>query len=293
MPKRNIPLGIFCAVMIIFIWSGFMVFSRAGVTSNLHAYDIAALRFMVAGTLVLPFCKAWWPSHLPLKAKLLMASCGPGAIYTIIMYFGLVEASAAYGGVFSNGSLPIFTMLLVFFISGEKPFRNQLIAIVIIIFGGLLLAFSGMKTGGDNVLLGITLFLISSAVMSAYIFGVRQWGVTPRQALALVTMPSAVLFLPIWYFFLPSGIAETEQSIVIFQALFQGLGPGFFAVILFALAAMHLGPTLTAGFSSVVPATAALLAIPVLGEIPNTLEWVGIGVVTLGLALLIFSKKTA
>ena len=293
MPKRNIPLGIFCAIMIIFIWSGFMVFSRAGVTSNLHAYDVAALRFMVAGALVLPFCKAWWPSHLPLKAKLLMACCGPGAIYTIIMYFGLVEASAAYGGVFSNGSLPIFTMLLVFFISGEKPFRNQLIAIIIIVFGGLLLAFSGMKTGGNNVLLGITLFLISSAVMSVYIFGVRQWGVTPRQALALVTMPSAALFLPIWYFFLPSRIAETEQSIVIFQALFQGLGPGFFAVILFALAAMHLGPTLTAGFSSVVPATAALLAIPVLGEIPNTLEWVGIGIVTLGLALLIFSKKTA
>ena len=291
--ERNIPLGIFSAIIIIFIWSGFMVFSRAGVTSNLLAYDIAALRFMVAGTIVLPFCWAWWPSHLPLKAKLLMATCGPGAVYTMIMYFGLTEASAAYGGVFSNGSLPIFTMLLVFFVTGEKPFRNQLIAIAIIIFGGILLATSGVKTGGNNVALGIVLFLLASAVMSVYIFGVRQWGVTPRQALALVTMPSAIIYLPIWYFFLPSGMAETEQSIIIFQALFQGLGPGFFAVILFALAAMHLGATMTAGFSAVVPATAALLAIPILGEIPNTMEWVAIGIVTVGLALLIMSKKPA
>jgi drug/metabolite transporter (DMT)-like permease len=270
-----------------------MVFSRAGVTSNLLAYDIAALRFMVAGTIVLPFCWAWWPSHLPLKAKLLMASCGPGAVYTMIMYFGLTEASAAYGGVFSNGSLPIFTMLLVFIVTGDKPFRNQLIAIAIIIFGGILLAASGVKTGGNNVVLGIVLFLLASAVMSVYIFGVRQWGVTPRQALALVTMPSALIYLPIWYFFLPSGMAETEQSIIIFQAFFQGFGPGFFAVILFALAAMHLGATMTAGFSAVVPATAALLAIPILGEIPNTMEWIAIGIVTVGLGLLIMSKKPA
>lgn len=292
MSKPNIPLGIFSAVIIIFIWSGFMVFSRAGVNSNLHAYDIAALRFMVAGALVLPFCKAWWPSHLPFKAKFLMAACGPGSIYTMIMYFGLTEASAAYGGVFSNGSLPIFTLLLVFFVSGEKPVRNQLIAIVTIISGSLLLAVSGMNTAGNNVLLGIVLFLVASALMSVYIFGVRLWGVTPRQALALVTMPSAVLFLPTWYCFLPSRIAETEISIVVFQALFQGLGPGFLAVILFALAAMHLGPTLTAGFSAVVPATAALMAIPVLNETPNTLEWVGIGIVTLGLGLLVLSKRT-
>jgi len=293
MSKPNIPLGIFSAIIIIFIWSGFIVFSRAGVTSNLQAYDIAALRFMVAGCLVLPFFKAWWPSHLPFKAKLLMASCGPGAIYTLIMYFGLTQASAAYGGVFSNGSLPIFTLLIVFFVSGEKPQRNQLIAIAVIIFGGLLLAFSGLESGGNNIMLGVVLFLIASAVMSVYIVGVRHWGVTPRQALALVTMPSALIFLPLWYFFLPSGIANTEISIVLFQAVFQGLGPGFLAVILFALAAMHLGPTLTAGFSAVVPAMAALLAIPVLGEVPSPLEWVGIGLVTVGLSLLIVSKKSA
>ena len=58
------------------------------------------------------------------------------------------------------------------------------------------------------------------------------------------------------------------------------------AVILFAVAAAHLGPTPTAGFSASVPATAALLAIPVLGELPGPLEWVGIGTVSAGLALL-------
>ena len=285
--KPNLPLGIFSAVIIIFIWSGFIVFSRAGVSTSLTAFDIAALRFMVAGSLVLPFCVQWWPGHLPLKAKILMSTCGPGAVYSMIMYSGLNEASAAYGGVFSNGSLPIFTLLLVFFVTGEKPHRNQLLGISIIVLGAVLLGLRGMESGGDNVMLGIILFLISSAVMSVYIFGVRRWGVTPRQALALVTMPSALVFLPVWYFFLPSGLVEAEMSTIIFQALFQGLGPGFLAVILFALAAMHLGPTLTAGFSAVVPAMAALLAIPVLGEVPGMVQWLGILLVSIGLGVMV------
>ena len=285
--KPNLPLGIVSAIIIIFIWSGFLVFSRSGVNTNLTAYDIAALRFMVAGAMVLPFCKAWWPGHLPLKAKVLMSLCGPGAVYSMIMYRGLSEASAAYGGVFSNGSMPIFTLLLVYLIAGEKPHRNQLLGIVMIVCGGLLLGVRGMMAGGDNVVMGILMFLTASAVLSIYVFGVKRWGVTPRQALALVTLPSALLYLPVWYFLLPSGLAETETSTAVFQALFQGLGPGFLAVIFFAIAAVNLGPTITAGFSAVIPATAALLAIPVLGEIPTLTEWIGIVIVSLGLGVMI------
>ncbi len=105
-----------------------------------------------------------------------------------------------------------------------------------------------------------------------------------------MNVPNAIVFLPIWYFLLPSGVADTEFTTIVFQALFQGIGPGFLAVILFALAAFHLGPTPTAGFSAVVPATAALLAIPVLGEVPSALEWVGIATVTLGLGLMMRSR---
>lgn len=61
-------------------------------------------------------------------------------------------------------------------------------------------------------------------------------------------------------------------------------------MVCFALAAQHLGPTHTAGFSAAVPATAALLAIPVLSEIPGPLEWAGIALVTLGLLMLVRAR---
>jgi drug/metabolite transporter (DMT)-like permease len=284
-------LGLASAAGVIFIWSGFIVFSRAGVTTSLTAYDITALRFMVGGGLVLPFLLSWWPRHLPLRDQIMMSICGPGALYTILMYLGLTDSSAAWGGVFANGSLPVFTTLLGVLVSRDFPGRKQLLAIGVIVAGGVTLGYPQMVAGGQDVLSAIVLFLSASAVLSVYIFGIRRCQLTPRQALALVNLPNAVIFLPLWFFFLPSGLADTEMSTILFQALFQGIGPGFLAVILTAMTAIHLGPTLTAGFSAVVPATAALLAIPVLYEYPTGIEWIGIAVVTAGLVVLVVGRK--
>lgn len=291
MQQSNFLLGLASAIGIIFIWSGFIVFSRAGVTTGLTAYDISALRYSVAGLLVLPFLCKWWPSHLPLRAKIIMSLTGPGVIYSLLMYLGLTEASAAYAGVFANGSLPIFTTLIALFLTRELPTLQQLIAIAVIVTGAILLGFREMTSGGTDVFTGIVLFLSSSLILSVYFFGVKHWQLKPRQALALINVPNAVVFLPIWYFFLPSGLADADTSTVVFQALFQGIGPGFLAVIMTALAVTHLGSTPTAGFAASVPATAALLAIPVLSEVPTNVEWLGICVVTLGLAILLIRRS--
>lgn len=289
MAQPKVLLGIASALAVVSIWSGFLVFSRVGVVTSLTAFDITGLRFAVAGALVLPFVRTWWPQHLPLKAKLIIALSGPGAVYSVLMIFGLNHSSAAYGGVFANGSLPIFTIILGA-LAGQHPSRNQLLATAIIVSGSVLLSYRGMATDGVGAIVGIALFLSASLLLSIYIISLRRWMLTPRQALALVNLPNALIFLPVWILLLPSGLAEAPLSSTLFQALFQGIGPGFLAVIFFALATTHLGPTATAGFSAIVPATAALLAMPVLHEIPTTMEWAGIVTVTVGLTLFIIRR---
>lgn len=285
-PETSLKIGVLSAIGTLAIWAGFVVASRAGVTSALLPYDVAALRFIVAGAVVLPFAYAWWPRHLPIFAQIVMALTGPGAIYSLLMYAGLVNASAAFGGVFANGSLPIFTMLLLLVLNGERPGPARLFAVAVIMLGGGLLSYSGLRQGGADVLTGIAFFLAASATLSFYLIGFRRWGVTPRQALVVVNLPSAALYLPIWWLFLPSKMADADMGVIVFQALFQGLGPAFAAVIMIALTARHLGSTPTAGVAAAVPAMAAILAVPALGEIPTPVEWVGIGVVTFGLLLL-------
>jgi drug/metabolite transporter (DMT)-like permease len=280
-------LGLLCALGFFCVWTGFIVYSRAGMLSGLTPFDVAALRFTVAGVLVLPFVVAWWPRHLPPVAMVVMALFGPGAIYAVLTFLGLSQSSAAYAGVFSNGSLPVFTMLLAYCFTRELPSRHQGIAVTILVVGAVLVGWQGIWQGGDNVATAIVLFLCASGVLSFYVFGVKHWRLAPREALALVTLPNTLVYLPLWYAYLPSGMADTDWQIILVQGIFQGLGPGFLAVIMFAIAATNLGTTPTAGFAAAVPASATLLAIPVLGEWPAGLEWVGIGVVTIGLVLLL------
>lgn len=290
MSAPDIRTGLLAAIGVLFVWSGFIVFARAGVLAGLTPSDIVAMRFMVAGTLTLPFAIAWWPRQLPIGAQALLALVGPGAIYSSMMFTGLAQSSAAYGGVFSNGSLPIFMMLIVLVVTGARPGGKDLISAAVIISGGVMVAWRGLMAGADNVAVGIALFIGASALMSCYIFAIRHWQVTPRQVLAIVNIPNALIFLPIWWFALPSTMADADWEIVVAQMAFQGIGPGFLALIMFAMVAYHLGPTPTAAVSATVPATAALLAIPVLGEIPTPLEWAGIATVTVGLALAVIKR---
>ncbi|MEL6999541.1 MAG: DMT family transporter [Pseudomonadota bacterium] len=290
MAEPNLKTGLLAAAAILVIWSGFIVFSRAGVLSGLTPYDVAALRFLVAGTLTVPFAYAWWPRHLSLRVQVLIALAGPGAIYSVMLFKGLENASAAYGGIFANGALPLFTMLIALIVTGIRPTAIQLLGAMVIVLGGVMVAWRGLTAGGADVMLGIGLFVGASSLIATYIYMLKHCNVTPKQALALVNIPNALLYLPVWLLFLPSALAEVPIETVLAQAAFQGLGPGFLAVMIFALMAFHLGATPTAAVSATVPAAAALLAVPVLGEIPTPLEWTGIAVVSIGLWVMIRSR---
>ncbi|MEM7212368.1 MAG: EamA family transporter, partial [Pseudomonadota bacterium] len=84
MPQPNLTTGLLSAVAILIIWSGFIVFSRAGILAGLTPFDIAGLRFIVAGFLILPFAIRWWPRHLPIRTQILMSAVGPGMANSLL-----------------------------------------------------------------------------------------------------------------------------------------------------------------------------------------------------------------
>jgi drug/metabolite transporter (DMT)-like permease len=66
------------------------------------------------------------------------------------------------------------------------------------------------------------------------------------------------------------------------QATLQGLMSGVVAVILYGIAIQRLGVAGGSAFIALVPAGAALLAIPMLGEYPTASDVIGMAITAMG-----------
>jgi drug/metabolite transporter (DMT)-like permease len=95
------------------IWANWSVVTRLTVTTSLDAGDIAALRFGVAGVLLLPVVmrrglaldRLGW-----LGLTVLIA--GQGAPYVLVAAEGLRFAPARDGGALNPGCMPLFVALI-------------------------------------------------------------------------------------------------------------------------------------------------------------------------------------
>ena len=77
MVQSNPLTGLSNPIAAIFIWLGFIVFSRHRVTSSLTAYDVMGVRFMALDLTLLLFAWAWCSRNMPVKAVIAMAIYGP------------------------------------------------------------------------------------------------------------------------------------------------------------------------------------------------------------------------
>ncbi|WP_135077080.1 DMT family transporter [Terasakiella sp. SH-1] len=282
--KTSPLLGFICAVLMAGIWAGFIVVSRLGALSPLTIYDMAALRFGFAGLLLLPATYLWWPRHLSLFQILVLAG-GTGVPYVLLAYTGFLFAPVSHGGVFINGTLPIFATLITVVWLGSRPSVQTWIAIFVILSGCALTAFAKDGFGNLNSLIGDAFFMTAAFSMAVYMPATRTWTVSLKELLAMVPIVNAVLFIPIWWLFLPTNLAASPMEDILIQMIYQGLGPSILGLIFFYLAIKHLGTTPTAAIVAVVPTIASLAGIPILQETPVPLEWIGMFLVTTGIWL--------
>lgn len=287
----NVPLGLFAAFCVLCIWSSWLVISRAGAVSPINAFDLAAIRYGVSGLVGLPivlYFKPWRDMTLKRIAAIAFLL---GPIYVLFVFQGFEYAPASHGGIFMNGLLPIVTFIITWAWFSERPTALQIIAAIIIVIG------VSLTIGDENFDFSVTwigdLMFIGAAIMFClYLIVSRLWSIKPLQVVFCASVINGVLFVPIWFFFLPSGIGETEPSQFWLQFFFQGFVPNFVGLIMIALAARHLGPAATSTFMSVVPAAGALLGFIFLGEKIGLISWIGLAVLTTGILLMTFKPKS-
>src|SRR5437667_9544382 len=122
------------------IWAGLSAMTRLAVTTSLDVWDIPALRFGVAGLLLLPVVirrglardRLGW---LGLGGIIV----GQGAPYALVAALGLRFAPAYDQGALNPGCMPLFVALIAATVLGEKPSTVQKIGLTLILSGALII----------------------------------------------------------------------------------------------------------------------------------------------------------
>ena len=93
---RDCRVGILCGLAAALIWGAWPVVSRLGVEAALSPYDVAALRFGVAGLILLPLLLRRAPRALDGLGwpRALLLACGAGVPYVAVTVEGLRYAPA-------------------------------------------------------------------------------------------------------------------------------------------------------------------------------------------------------
>src|SRR5215813_6022068 len=111
-PPDERRAGIAFASLSVVLFSSFTLVSRLGLTHALKLPDLAALRFGIGGTLLLPVLLRHGLRGVSLRAAAMLALLG-GLGFAPLAYAGFALAPAAHGAVLLHGNYPLFTALLV------------------------------------------------------------------------------------------------------------------------------------------------------------------------------------
>ena len=297
-------IGLIAALVTILIWTSFIVIARASASHNLLPLDIAFLRILGAGSVLLPW--AWWLmrpqrqagekvgslfglSPLPIRITIIGGLFG-SFIFSMLSYSAFFFAPAAHASVLMPGSLPLWTTLMAWFMLSQSISKVRAIGLVCIVLGDLLVGGSSLLKAfdGGEVWKGDLMFMCAASCWSFYTVLVRREGLDAVRATMAVTAFSCVTFLPLyalvaWLGLIPSHLGTAPWQELVFQALFQGIGSVVVSGISFNMMVRHYGPVRSTMMTAVVPALSAISAVVLLNEPMYWNLMAGLALVTCGI----------
>ena len=249
------------------VLSGWFVVTRLGLRQDLRVWDVIALRFGEGALLLTPALLIGplrlrvqaWPNGIPLALLW-------GAPFILLVGLGLQATSATLTSSVTPALMPVFAGFSAWIFLGEQPSRRQLCGYGMIA-AGLLALVHGYLAVASRLDIGGAAALVTAAVLWAlYTLHLPRAGLTALQAAALICFWSAILYLPLYLGLSLSHLAHASAGELLFQSIYQGLMMSVVALFAFNRAVVLLGPRAAAVIIALVPVTATLLAIPVLGD---------------------------
>ncbi len=288
-------LGYVYATLVVAIWTGFILVSRAGGVSMLTPWDVIAIRYATAAALLLPF---WWFHRrivLFNRRRVSLAMLG-GLGYAVLAYASFKLAPAAHAAVLLPGLQPFAAALAAWFLLGETPGATRRAGLALIA-GGIVCLGADVLRGESAVLRGDLLMVGASLCWACYSVLLRRWALSPWDATLAVTLLTALVYLPVYLVALPKQLHQAPWPDIAVQAVYQGVVATIVQMVLYVRTIALIGPTRLGMWMALVPGLAGVTAVPLLGETLSGWTALGLGLVGLGAWLgnrrLFFNPRSA
>jgi drug/metabolite transporter (DMT)-like permease len=279
-----------CGVAAASIWASWSAVTRLAVITTLDAPDIAALRFGIAGVLLSPVLARRGLARDRLGwLGLGVVIAGGGAPYALVAAAGLRFAPAADQSALNPGCIPLFVALIAALLPEERLTAPRKLGLSLIFAGAVIIVGWHAAAGGSDRstsrLFGDALCLAAAFLWACFTVAMRRAKLDPLHAVALVSTGSLVLCLPFYLAFYRSALTQVPLAELAIQAFFQGVLVTIVSLLLYGRAVAILGASGGAAFGALVPALAALFAMPLLGEWPSEADWAAILLISAGVYL--------
>ena len=283
-PARwNFITGALSAIAAVTIWAGWLVIMRLGVTTTVPVPDLAALRFGVAGLVLLPIVlrRGLALDRLGLWGLAALA-VGGGAPYALVVGAGLMFAPVADASALTQGIVPLTVALVAAAVLKERLAPIQKLGLALIICGGLVIGGIGRSGLALGTSIGHLCFLAAAFLVAFYTVAMRRAHLDGLHAAAIAAVPSLVIYVPVYAMIFGDRALRLPISDIVLQSIYQGVLTAAVSIALYGRAIRLLGASAAGALVALGPVIAALSSIPVLGERPSALDWLAIVVISAG-----------
>ncbi|HSG24403.1 MAG TPA: DMT family transporter, partial [Azonexus sp.] len=192
----------------------------------------------------------------------------------------------AHAGVFVNGGIPFWTVVMVAVMAGFKMPRHIVIALLLSGFGLLLIGYDSLfGARASNEWIGDVLFLLAAWSWASFGLLMRRWQVKPFLAISGVASFALIFYLPVYLIWLPKAIQNSSASEIVLQCVYQGVVAALLAAGMYSYANQKIGACQASMMLALVPGVSAIGAFFILDEALGVRVVLGIIVVSIGAIL--------
>ncbi len=256
------------AVCAVLIWSGFILVSRAGGLSALNAYDIIAIRYGTASLLLLPFVARLgirWSDY-----RLWVSSCIGALCYALLTFNGFQSVAASHAAILLPGLIPVFVGLSAWGLLNERlnnkrqTYAKRLSLLLLTSSAFVLLFATDSSTVSSTT--GMLCIAGGALCWAVYSVLVKRWQITAWQAVGSLALMTSLIYLPLYFLFLPKAVSQASIEQLLTQAFYQGFMATILQMWLYVRAIQLIGAQTMGSMMALVPLLAGSAALVVFNE---------------------------